>query len=649
MSFIVSARKYRPQSFEDVIGQRHVSATLESAIKTDQLAHAFLFCGPRGVGKTTCARILAKLINCENPIDKVQPCNACSSCKSFNENASFNIIELDAASNNSVDHIRTLIEQVRFQPQHGNFKVFIIDEVHMLSASAFNAFLKTLEEPPPYAVFILATTEKHKIIPTILSRCQIFDFKRIQIDDIVKQLKSIVESEGRTADNEALHIIAQKADGAMRDALSIYDRIATTSEGNISYKDVISNLNILDFEYYFKMLDSILMEDISSVLLQYDEICRNGFDGDIFINGFSDHLRNLLVCKDPVTLQLLEASESLQNRYKDQAAQVSSSNLMTALNIANQCDIHYGKAVNKRLHVEIALSKMVFMNKVIATEQLLPSSHTKATITSPSSKPNPVLSNQNKDSDTENQAEKKTESVAEIKTSTSIPRLPQDLDLSSLESEQKEEAEELIENISEEEYEAESIMDTIATISNKGQQVSEKEVIELADEISPPKEIIQKGNSDVLNTPTLSSLESLAAQIQEQDQLIEAKPNSIDIEAVAKLWNTYFEGVDAPTVRTVLKESEYECTDSGLKIYVASKISKDILSQEDKLFESIREHFNIPEIIFDIEVDRERFPHKEEVKPIKLFTKKEKFDKMKEVNPLIVDMKDRLGLKIDND
>ena len=253
--FVVSARKYRPAAFDEVVGQMHVAKTLKNALQTEQLAHAFLFCGPRGVGKTTCARILAKVINCENPKDKVDPCNECSSCKSFNDNASFNIIELDAASNNSVDHIRTLIEQVRFQPQQGTHKVFIIDEVHMLSSQAFNAFLKTLEEPPPYAIFILATTEKHKIIPTILSRCQIFDFKRIQVQDAVKQLQYICDQEGKKAEPEALHLIGQKADGAMRDALSIYDKIASATGETITYKDVITNLNILDYEFYFKIFD----------------------------------------------------------------------------------------------------------------------------------------------------------------------------------------------------------------------------------------------------------------------------------------------------------------------------------------------------------------------------------------------------------
>jgi len=363
--FVVSARKYRPTAFDEVVGQMHVAKTLKNALQTDQLAHAFLFCGPRGVGKTTCARILAKVINCENPQNKVDPCNTCSSCQSFNDNASFNIIELDAASNNSVEHIRTLIEQVRFQPQQGTHKVFIIDEVHMLSSQAFNAFLKTLEEPPPYAIFILATTEKHKIIPTILSRCQIFDFKRIQVEDAVKQLQHICTQEGKIADPEALHLIGQKADGAMRDALSIFDKIASASGEHITYKDVISNLNILDYEYYFKIVDAFLREDLSDVLLTMDEIIRSGFEPDQLIQGLADHMRDLLVCKDGRTLGLLDVSESLKAKYQHQAALTNKSVLLTGLDILNQCDIALPRSKNKRLYTEIALSKINFASRAI--------------------------------------------------------------------------------------------------------------------------------------------------------------------------------------------------------------------------------------------------------------------------------------------
>ena len=360
-NFVVSARKYRPVRFEEVVGQEHVAQTLKNALKNDHLAHAFLFCGPRGVGKTTCARILAKVLNCQNKTADFEPCNECDSCRAFSENSSFNITELDAASNNSVEHIRALIEQVRFQPQQGSYKVFIIDEVHMLSQQAFNAFLKTLEEPPPYAIFILATTEKHKIIPTILSRCQIFDFKRIQIPAMVSHLQGICEVEGIEAERDALHIVAQKAEGALRDALSIFDRIVSFSGKKITYEDVINNLNVLDYDYYFRVVDALLTEDLSQILLLFDDILQKGFDGDLFINGLASHLRSLLVCKDPQTIALLEAGENLQERYRVQAGISPASFILTALNIANECDVNFRMARNKRLHVEMALIKMTYI------------------------------------------------------------------------------------------------------------------------------------------------------------------------------------------------------------------------------------------------------------------------------------------------
>jgi DNA polymerase-3 subunit gamma/tau len=369
-NFIVSARKYRPQRFEDVVGQQHVAGTLKNALATDHVAHAFLFTGPRGVGKTTCARILAKILNCENRGADYEACNECSSCKAFNENASFNIIELDAASNNSVEHIRALTEQVRFQPQQGRYKVFIIDEVHMLSNQAFNAFLKTLEEPPSYAIFILATTEKHKIIPTILSRCQIFDFRRITVGDMVAHLKAICQKEQLEADSDALHIIGQKADGALRDALSIFDRITAGAAGKkITYEAVIENLNVLDYDYYFQVTDALLCEDAASILNLFDQILRKGFEPDTFINGLAEHLRNILVCKDPATLALLEAGESLRERYRNQAALSPSSFLLTALNLCNDCDIHFKTARHKRLHVEMALLKMCYINRAVKTAE----------------------------------------------------------------------------------------------------------------------------------------------------------------------------------------------------------------------------------------------------------------------------------------
>jgi DNA polymerase-3 subunit gamma/tau len=354
-NFIVSARKYRPDNFKTVVGQQSITSTLKNAIRTNHLAQAYLFCGPRGVGKTTCARILAKTINCENLGDDVEPCNSCESCISFNQQKAYNIHELDAASNNSVDDIRRLIEQVRIPPQVGNYSIYIIDEVHMLSQSAFNAFLKTLEEPPSHAIFILATTEKHKIIPTILSRCQIFDFNRIQIKDTVEYLEHIAKSENIEYDFDALNVIAQKSDGGMRDALSIFDQIVSFSDNNITYQGVIDNLNVLDYEYFFKLTDAFLVERTSDALLTFDEILDKGFDGHNFINGLAAHFRDLLVCKDAATIQLLEVGDNIKDKYKEQAAKCSPYFLLTALRHCSDADLQYKMAKNKRLHIELAL------------------------------------------------------------------------------------------------------------------------------------------------------------------------------------------------------------------------------------------------------------------------------------------------------
>ncbi|MBL7969036.1 MAG: DNA polymerase III subunit gamma/tau [Prolixibacteraceae bacterium] len=357
-NFIVSARKYRPDTFQTVVGQASITSTLKNAIKNSQLAHAYLFCGPRGVGKTTCARIFAKTINCQNLTSEIEPCNQCESCKAFNGSRSYNIHELDAASNNSVDDIRNLTDQVRIPPQIGHYSIYIIDEVHMLSQAAFNAFLKTLEEPPRHAIFILATTEKHKIIPTILSRCQIFDFNRIKISDISGHLGHVAKSESVSIESEALNVIAQKADGAMRDALSIFDQIVSFSGKSITYKDVISNLNVLDYDYYFRLVDLFLKNDISGSLLLFNDILDHGFDGHHFITGLSSHFRDVMVCKDPVTIQLLEVGGEIREKYKVQATRCESDFLIDALQIANECDLQYKASQNKRLLVELAIIKM---------------------------------------------------------------------------------------------------------------------------------------------------------------------------------------------------------------------------------------------------------------------------------------------------
>ena len=365
-NFVVSALKYRPQTFDTVVGQSHITTTLKNAIKTNQLAHSFLFCGPRGVGKTTCARILAKTITCLTPTANFEACDTCENCVSFKNNTSFNVHELDAASNNSVDDIRVLTDKVRFAPQGGSkYKVYIIDEVHMLSQQAFNAFLKTLEEPPSYAIFILATTEKHKILPTILSRCQIFDFKRITTKDTVDHLQHICEIEKVSAETDALHFIALKSEGCMRDSLSIMDKIISFGGGQITYTNTIENLNILDYDYFFKMTEAVATQNLSSAMLMYDDILAKGFEGDMFMNGFAEHFRNLMMCKDERIVRLMDVAEGIKKRYFDQANSISNSLIINAISILNNSELDYKMARNKRLHVEMALIKLCHLIQAI--------------------------------------------------------------------------------------------------------------------------------------------------------------------------------------------------------------------------------------------------------------------------------------------
>jgi len=357
-NYIVSARKYRPMTFSSVVGQEALTTTLKNAVKSGKLAHAYLFCGPRGVGKTTCARIFAKAINCENPAEDGEACNQCESCKAFNEGRSMNIFELDAASNNSVDSIKTLMEQTLIPPQNGKYKVFIIDEVHMLSQAAFNAFLKTLEEPPAHVVFILATTEKHKILPTILSRCQIYDFERMTVPRIVNHLKMVAEKEGITYEEQALGVIAEKADGGMRDALSIFDQVASFCQGNITYKGVIEDLNILDSDYYFRMVDLSLENKVSDIMVLLNQIISKGFDGSGVVQGLANHIRNVMMAKDAQTLPLLETSDEQRKRFQEQASKCPTPFLYRALRILNECDINYRQSSNKRLLVELTLIRV---------------------------------------------------------------------------------------------------------------------------------------------------------------------------------------------------------------------------------------------------------------------------------------------------
>lgn len=588
--FVVSARKYRPNRFVDVVGQEHVSQTLKNALQNDHLAHAFLFCGPRGVGKTTCARILAKVLNCTNLTEEKEPCNECESCTSFNKNNSFNIVELDAASNNSVEHIRALNEQVRFQPQQGDYKVFIIDEVHMLSQAAFNAFLKTLEEPPAHAVFILATTEKHKIIPTILSRCQIFDFKRIQIKRIVGHLQNICDQENIQAEEDALHIIAQKADGALRDALSIFDRIVSYSGDSIKYADVISNLNVLDHDYFFKFVDAMLVEDMPQVLLLFNEVLDKGFEGDIFITGLSEHLRDLLVCKDKESLALLECSENLRTRYMDQANTASGSFLLSALQLATATDIGYKQARNKRLLVEVMLMKISNLSSIL-----------EASITGP------VLISEKKKTDTK---------IAQNEVQVEHKETPVENEAAKTVSIPKEELEDKIE-----------------------QKPIEEATVNPVQEANPKKKKLK------LSIGKLSSLESLDKEIEQIKEESYRSVKEISLEELSKYWHEYSEKLDSDIIKQSLRAADLSLYDNFLNIKVASNLQRADIEKEKELMVFIRKSLNVKDLQLKIEVE----PKAQDTKPVikKNFTVKERYLQMREVNPKLTALQKRFSLMPD--
>ena len=575
-NFVVSARKYRPQRFEDVVGQQHVAGTLKNALATDHVAHAFLFTGPRGVGKTTCARILAKILNCENLSKSFEACNTCSSCKSFNENASFNIIELDAASNNSVEHIRALIEQVRFQPQHGKYKVFIIDEVHMLSNTAFNAFLKTLEEPPPYAIFILATTEKHKIIPTILSRCQIFDFRRITPGDMVLHLKGICVKEGIEAEDDALHIIAQKADGALRDALSIFDRITSFSGKRITYDDVIENLNVLDYDYYFQMTDALLAEDVPAILNLFDQILRKGFEPDVFVTGLAEHLRNILVCKDEATLALLETGESLRERYRRQAQLAAPSFLLTALNLANDCDINFKLARHKRLHVEMSLIKMGYIGRAVKAAQT-PALEKKT--------PDGTISPQNGQGNTP-------------QSPTSNPKASnaQPLDKDR--------------------------MSALETELNLG--------LKKADKIS-------------LN------LASFEAAVEVEEAKKAAMESKLSLETATHEWKAYANVLESNLVKMAFMATRLELRDKMVVAHVKSTIDRSHVQGElMRVMDTLRNRLHDPHIKVQVLIDETLVMENTPQQVKKPATTRDKLDLMKEQNPFVADLLQRLELKLED-
>lgn len=595
-NFVVSARKYRPVRFAEVVGQEHVSQTLKNALQNNHLAHAFLFCGPRGVGKTTCARILAKVLNCQNHTADFEPCNECPSCQAFSENASFNITELDAASNNSVEHIRALIEQVRFQPQQGKYKVFIIDEVHMLSQQAFNAFLKTLEEPPPYAIFILATTEKHKIIPTILSRCQIFDFRRIRIPDTVAHLEQICAQEGIEADKDALHIIAQKADGALRDALSIFDRIVSFSGKKVSYQDVITNLNVLDYDYYFQIVDAFLLEDVSKVLLIFDDILCKGFDEELFVNGLAEHLRNLLVCKDPQTLPLLESGENLRERYQRQAQISPAALLLTAMNLANDCDINYKMARNKRLHVEMSLIKMTHIQRAFRLSEatLIAAGNGAA-------------------------AEKKTP----------------DGNVDKVE-------EEVVDNV--------PVTEPVATDEKPVNEAVSTAIAENGNTKPSPAASPEPQKTATSGKHKLSAinLADLVAEAREDVVKEPEKLAELTEEALLEAWNRYIEELDTINTKTALKNTNISLDGHTILARAGSKFSESALREETRLMDFLRQTLKRNDLALVIELDENRkapAPRKR-AKPL---TPKEKFILMREANPQINDLRKRLDLWPDED
>jgi len=595
--YIVSARKYRPTTFDEVVGQQHVANTLKNALSTNHVAHAYLFTGPRGVGKTTCARILAKVLNCQSPIDKHTACNECESCKSFNGNATFNILELDAASNNSVDHIRALTDQVRFLPQSGKYKVFIIDEVHMLSQAAFNAFLKTLEEPPAHAIFILATTEKHKLLPTILSRCQIFDFKRITQQDIALNLESICRKENISYDKDALFVIAEKADGAMRDALSILDKVISSVDNQtITYKDVVKNLNLLDYDYFFRMVDSILIEDLSSVLLLFNEISRNGFEGSVFINGLSEHLRQLMLAKDIETIQLLEASEHLKNRYAEQAKITRLDFILSALSIANQCDINYQKANNKQLHIEIALSKMCYLGRLQDLSQF-------------------------------GDPKKKVNNEAEL--ASSQKKIPQE-SIKITENQSTTQKTAVVED--KVHIEAPSTLKEEKTVSDLLPQKTSKPI--------PIPEI-----SGFL--PKIKSLNELKAEVVTEIKTQKENIKEISIELVNTVLSTYIENHSSPFISSRLKLIKPVLETNKLSLFVPTEGHEETVRQELALIEQIRGLSSKDNFEIQIISDKNLFPDYEEVQPVKILTNKEKFDLFHEKNPLVNNLVEILSLKLD--
>lgn len=609
--FIVSARKYRPQTFDTVVGQAHITTTLKNAIKNNQLAHAFLFCGPRGVGKTTCARILAKTINCENIQKDGEACNKCTSCKSFNEGTSLNIHELDAASNNSVDDIRTLTEQVRFAPQAGKYKVYIIDEVHMLSSSAFNAFLKTLEEPPPYAIFILATTEKHKILPTILSRCQIFDFKRITLNDTVEHLEEICEKEEIKSDKAALQVIAQKSEGCMRDALSILDKIVSFTNSEVTYQNTLEHLNILDADYYFKLLDYTQQQDLAAAMLLFDDINRKGFEGDMVLNGFAEFIRNLLVCKDERAAVLLEAVESFKEKYIAVAKKTPASWLISALNVLNEAEINYKAARNKRLHVELALIKLTYLTNAL---QLT--------------------------GDTEAGKKKLVETAKPLAFRTIPPvKLKVGNTQSSLTSNQQ--------PATNNKTEAKLIIEQPVSVVKEDKPVTttQPQTTNYKPQTTAAQQPITSNQQPATK---LNTLEKIRQQVAKNNKANGNSTLPLTVEELGKCWNNYIKKLEEnndPSAVTNFRMAELQLLDANcFEIIVGSNIQQKFIEQKRAtLIEHIHTHFCNKNLTYQLTLV-EKADDTPKEKPLNT---KEQFFKIAEQYPLVKELKDRLGLELD--
>ncbi len=595
--FIVSARKYRPQNFNTVVGQSHITTTLKNAIKNNQLAHAFLFCGPRGVGKTTCARILAKTINCENRTPDGEACNACNSCVSFDQGTSLNLHELDAASNNSVDDIRSLVDQVRFAPQAGAYKVYIVDEVHMLSTSAFNAFLKTLEEPPPYAIFILATTEKHKIIPTILSRCQIFDFKRITNHDTVEHLQGICEKEGIKADKAALHVIAQKSEGCLRDALSILDKIVSFTNGELNYANTLEHLNILDEDYYFKLIDCMQQQNISDAILMYDEINRKGFEGDLVLNGFAEFIRNILVSKDPKVAVLLEVAENFKPKYLETAKKINPAWLISALNILNEAEINYKQTRNKRLHVELSLIKLCYLQQAIE-----------------------LINN-----DTGLHKKKQIEFAKAIAFRTVAP-----IELKERQSEKL------------------SVTSYQEKENSSANAVSEAKLIIETDVKNIATKAVADNTRVTNGSPKIGALEKIRKEVASRHQSNTNVTKELNEEELYIAWGLYIEKLQKknnPSAVTNFKSAVLKIADPNcIEIITESKIHQSFIENERAaLIEHLQNHFNNRILSYKVIVvdNGDKKPAEEHL------STKQQYLKMIEQYPLVKELKDKLKLELD--